>query len=207
MRLFVGIPLADAAARELAAVVARLQSGESAGRDGGLRWTAPESWHITLQFLGNATEEQLECLKARLSEVRVAAVPVELSELGCFERAGVFFAEVTVTPQLAALETIVVAATSQCGFVAETRPHHPHTTLGRKAGNNASSHQGNKKAGPHGRAENMGRSGTLRDLLIRAGRGPKFSRFTAREFVLYESHPGAGGTRYEARMRVALGAE
>ena len=27
----------------------------SAGADAGLRWTAPESWHITLQFLGNAT--------------------------------------------------------------------------------------------------------------------------------------------------------
>ena len=28
------------------------------------------SWHITLQFLGNATSEQFECLMARLGEVR-----------------------------------------------------------------------------------------------------------------------------------------
>ncbi len=72
MRLFVGIPLADAVARELAAVVGRLRSSESAALRGsdGLRWTEPESWHITLQFLGNSTAEQLECLKARLGEVR-----------------------------------------------------------------------------------------------------------------------------------------
>jgi 2'-5' RNA ligase len=186
MRLFVGIPLADAAARELAAVVERLRSGESPGREGGLRWTAPESWHITLQFLGNATEEQLECLKARLGEMRSEPVPVQLGELGCFERAGVFFADVTVTPQLAVLERGIVAATSLCGFVAETRAFHPHITLARSKG--------------------QGRGAELRDLQSKLGRQRKFTRFTARELVLYESHLGAGGTRYEARMRVALGA-
>jgi len=184
MRLFVGIPLADAAVRELAAVVARLQGGESPAREGGLRWTAPESWHITLQFLGNATDEQLECLKARLGEVRSEPVPVQLGELGCFERAGVFFADVTVTPELAALEKIVVASTSRCGFVAETRPYHPNITLARAKGH--------------------ARGAELRALRAKVLSQPAFTRFTAREFVLYESHLGQGGARYEARMRVAL---
>ncbi len=53
MRLFVGIALADAVVRELESVVARLRSSDS-----GLRWTEPDSWHITLQFLGNTTPEQ-----------------------------------------------------------------------------------------------------------------------------------------------------
>ena len=109
-------------------------SGESAGHGDGLRWTAPESWHITLQFLGNATAEQLQCLTARLGEVRSAAVAVQLGELGCFDRAGVFFVDVAVTPELAALERSVVAATSRCGFVAEARPFHPHITLARAKG-------------------------------------------------------------------------
>ena len=67
MRLFVGIALSDAVVHELKSVVARLRSnGGPAERQtrespsAGLRWTAPESWHITLQFLGNATPEQLD---------------------------------------------------------------------------------------------------------------------------------------------------
>ncbi len=184
MRLFVGIPLEDAVARELAAAVARLRSRESVARDDGLRWTAPESWHITLEFLGNATAEQLECLRARLGEVRSAAVPVQLGELGCFDRAGVFFAGVSVTPGLAALQQHVTAATSRCGFVAEARPFHPHITLAR--------------------AKGQGRGSGLRELAARAGKGPAFTRFLAREFVLYESHLGAGGAKYEAKARVAL---
>ena len=184
MRLFVGIPLADAVARELAAALARLRSRESVARSGELRWTAPESWHITLEFLGNATAEQLECLRARLGEVRSAAVPVQLGELGCFDRAGVFFAGVNVTPGLAALQQHVTAAASRCGFVAEVRPFHPHITLAR--------------------AKGQGRGSGLRKLAARAGKGPSFTQFLAREFVLYESHLGAGGANYEARMRVPL---
>ncbi|MGB8029458.1 MAG: RNA 2',3'-cyclic phosphodiesterase [Terracidiphilus sp.] len=186
MRLFVGIPLADAATRELAAVVEQLQdAGREKGRTAvGLRWSTPDSWHITLQFLGNATEEQLECLKARLGEVRAAAVPVKLGELGCFDRAGVFFADVTVTPELAALERSVVAATGRCGFAEEARPLHPHITLARAKGDA-------RRAG-------------LRELLSLVPKNLVFQAFAAHEILLYESHLGAGGARYEARMRVAL---
>jgi 2'-5' RNA ligase len=179
MRIFVGIPLADAVVRELALVVARLSA-----KGDGFRWTAPESWHITLQFLGNSTTEQLECLTASLSEVRSAGIPVQLGELGCFERAGVFFVDVSVTPELVALERCVVAATNRCGFAAETRPYHPHITLAR--------------------AKGQGRGAGLRELGANVRSQPAFTPFTAREFLLYESHLGAGGARYEVRARFEL---
>ncbi|MGO8757494.1 MAG: RNA 2',3'-cyclic phosphodiesterase [Terracidiphilus sp.] len=184
MRLFVGIPLADAVLRELAAVVARLRKAEGAGRPGAMRWTAPESWHITLQFLGNATEEQFECLRARLGEVRSAPVPARLGELGCFDRAGVLFAGVQVSPELAELQKRVAAATSQCGFAAEARVFHPHITLAR--------------------AKGEGRGTGLRELQGKVAGQPAFAGFTAREFLLYESHLGPGGAQYEVRMRVRL---
>jgi 2'-5' RNA ligase len=184
MRLFVAIPLAEVVARELGNVIARLREGESTDRGSRLHWTSPESWHITLQFLGNATPEQFECLKAQLGNVRAAAVPVKLGELGCFDRAGVFFADVTVTPELAALERCVVATTGPCGFAAETRPFHPHITLARAKGH--------------------GRGTELRALKSKLRSQPAFTRFTATEFVLYESHLGEGGARYEARMRGTL---
>jgi 2'-5' RNA ligase len=179
MRLFVGIPLGDAAVRELAAVVARLRPGS-----GNLRWTTSESWHITLQFLGETTPEPYECLAARLGEVRGAPVTVQLGELGFFDRAGVFFLDVVVAPELIALEQHVVTATSKCGFVAETRPFHPHITLARAKGH--------------------GRGSELRELRGRIRSQPAFTSFTAREFLLYESHLGRGGAQYEVKARFGL---
>jgi 2'-5' RNA ligase len=189
MRLFVGIPLADQVVGELAALVVRLRPTA-----GNLRWSKAESWHITLQFLGNANEEQLQCLTARLAEVRCAPVRVELCELGAFERTGVFFADVAVTPGLAALQEQVVAATSRCGFVADARPFHPHITLARKAGSERAGEPGSKNA----------RADGVRDLLA-SNDTRKFSRFTAKEFLLYESHLGSEGSRYEVRARFPLG--
>jgi 2'-5' RNA ligase len=165
--------------QELNSVVAPLRSNS-----GGLRWVEPKSWHITLQFLGNATPEQHACLTARLGEVRSAPVPVELGSLGCFEPAGDLFADVAVTPGLVALAEGVVAATGQCGFAAETRPFHPHITLARAKG----------------RGHGVGR----RTLASGARTRLVFSRFTAQEFLLYESHLRAEGARYEVRGRFPL---
>jgi 2'-5' RNA ligase len=179
MRLFVGIPLAAAVIDELAAVSARLRS-----RDDGLRWAAPESWHVTLQFLGNTGPEQYACLAARLGEVRSPPVPVRLEGLDFFDRAGIFFAGVGLTPELLSLQQRVAAATGLCGFAAETRPYHPHITLARSKGE--------------------GRGHGLRELKARMQRQPSFTRFVAEEFLLYESHLLPGGARYEIRERFPL---
>ncbi len=206
MRLFVGIPIADAVVGELAAVAARLRADETRGgaSAGGLRWTAPESWHITLQFLGNTSQEQCECLTARLREVRTATFEVQLGEMGYFDRAGVLFAEVPVTPKLAGLQQRIVTATSQCGFVGEARAFHPHITLARGTGNKGRSRRGDKKPDPAARGQSVERDRRLGELMARVGTRPAFTRFTAREFVLYESHLGPAGSRYEARARFKL---
>ena len=104
MRLFVGIPLATTVIEELSAISLRLQSSED-----GLRWSAAESWHITLQFLGNTPE--YECVVARLRGLRSSSVPIQLEGLDFFERAGVFFAGVRLTPELSVLQQRVTTAT------------------------------------------------------------------------------------------------
>src|SRR3954447_22204073 len=129
MRLFVGIPLASGVVDELTRLVARLRR-----EDDGLRWSTPESWHITLQFLGASTRDQYECTLARLREIHLASVPIRLDAPGFFERAGVFFAGVHPSTALTALERHVVAATTLCGFIPEMRPYHPHVTLARSKG-------------------------------------------------------------------------
>jgi len=129
MRLFVGIPLSAAVIDELKAATARLHSGGD-----GFRWTAPESWHITLQFLGNTSQEQYACVVGSLRAVHSRSVPVSLEALGCFDRAGILLARVRLTPELLLLQERVTAATQPCGFVPEARPYQPHITLARGKG-------------------------------------------------------------------------
>jgi 2'-5' RNA ligase len=183
MRLFVAIPLAASVIGELSAISARLRS-----REDGLRWTAPESWHITLQFLGNSSQEQCECVVARLRQLHLPPTSIRLEKLGFFDHAGVFLATVMLSPELMLLQQRVTATTEPCGFIPEARPFQPHITLARNRDKGSRQSLRKLKA----------------ELEARASRPPKFTGFLAGEFLLYESFLGAGGSRYEVRERFAL---
>ena len=100
MRLFIGIPLAESVQAALSSLIARLRPATN------LRWSEPDSWHITLQFLGNTTPEQYLCLIARLAQFRFPPVPIHLGELGVFDRAGIFYAAIAALLSL----TFIAAA-------------------------------------------------------------------------------------------------
>jgi RNA 2',3'-cyclic 3'-phosphodiesterase len=180
MSLFVGIALASAVQEELSRMAVRLRRA-----DDGLRWSAPESWHITLQFLGSSERNAYECALARLGEIHLSPFTVQLEEPGIFDRAGVFFVGVHSSPHLTALERHVVAATTLCGFTPEMRPYHPHITLARSRGSNVDA---------------------LRGLKTRLSATPHFTPFLVSEFLLYESKPTATGSLYEVRDRFRLSA-
>lgn len=172
MRLFLAIPLSPAFAAGLERTVAALR------RPGdGLRWTSADSWHITLQFLGNASAEQYGCLLARLPEVHASPVSIRLESFGCFERSGVLIAAIAASPELASLVKRVQSATAVCGFLPEARPFQPHITLARA----------------------RGRDRALRMLAAKLPAQPGLAAFEASEFLLYESHLGSSGARYEVR--------
>jgi 2'-5' RNA ligase len=177
MRLFIGIPLATAVTGELKTASVRLRSSGD-----GLRWTAPESWHITLQFLGNTSPEQYTCVVKCLHELHAPPVPVYLEGLSCFDRAGVLIAGVRLTPELLLLQERVTTATQHCGFVPEVRPYQPHITL----------------------ARGRGLRHSLDELKDKIRRPSSFTRFSAHEFLLYESFLSTVGSRYEIRDRFPL---
>jgi RNA 2',3'-cyclic 3'-phosphodiesterase len=177
MRLFIGIPLSDEVVRELSALTAKLKSPSD-----GLRWSSSEGWHITLQFLGNTGAAPYACVARALQQIRHASFEVQLEPPGFFDNAGVFFAGVKLSVALTRLQQLVTVATKPCGFAPEDRPYHPHITLARAKG---------------------GR-GPLKALKSRIVTTKEFSSFTASEFLLYESYPGPGGSRYEVRERFAL---
>jgi 2'-5' RNA ligase len=179
MRLFIGIPLADVVVDELSAISARLKS------DGDrFRWTLPESWHITLQFLGNSSREQYECVVAQLRTLHLPPVSIGLERFGSFDHDRIFLAAVHLTPELLSLQKQVTAATEPCGFVPEARPYQPHITLARSK--------------DRGQRQN---SSELKDKLSSQ---PNFSNFVAKEFLLYESFLGRPGLHYEVRARFLL---
>jgi 2'-5' RNA ligase len=179
MRLFIGIPLAGAVIDELTALTRRLKAGADT-----LRWAAPETWHITLQFLGNTTPEQYSCLVPALRRLHLPRTPVVIDELGIFDRAGVFFAGMKAAPEMLAIYDGVVAATTPCGFAAEIRPFHPHITLARSKGD--------------------GRAAKLRELKAKISQHPRFTKFIASEYLLYEAFLSPTGSRYEVSERFPL---
>ncbi|HEX4006620.1 MAG TPA: RNA 2',3'-cyclic phosphodiesterase [Acidobacteriaceae bacterium] len=181
MRLFVAVALAPEAAAALAGVQTLLAASAP-----DLRWSPPQSWHVTLQFLGNANDAQLACLQTQLAGVRAAPLPIQIGGLDFFDRAGVFHAGVALTPELLSLQQSVFAATRACGFVPEDRAYHPHLTLARTKGH----------AGAAAFA-------SLKQSLQRT-RIHLQAEFVAEDFLLFESIPGPGGSRYEIRARFPL---
>jgi 2'-5' RNA ligase len=197
MRLFIGIPLAAVTAQDLAVTVDRIRSAahqsaiaedERAAISGGLRWSGPESWHITLQFLGRTTDQQYECLTARLRELLCPPVSIDFDSMGFFDRAGVFYSGIQATNELRALQQSVTAATAHCGFVPESRPYHPHVTLARRKG---------KDGGRGFRALRAKIKSQIDDR-------PQFSGFVAEAFAIYESIPSPEGSQYTIRERFPL---
>ena len=108
---------------------------------------------------------------------------IELGSLGTFDRTGVLYVEVRVTPELAGLQQAVTASTAPCGFTPEDRPYHPHITLARRKG----------KGGRE-----------LRNLKLPMQQHPKLAGFTAESFILYESIPTSESSRYEVREQFPL---
>jgi 2'-5' RNA ligase len=181
MRLFVGIGLGPGAVDALRGVRERFAAAKN-----GLRWSAEESWHVTLQFLGAADDAQTACVTEQLSAVRASAVPVRIEGLDFFARAGVFHARVALTAELLALQQRVTAATRGCGFVPEARAYSPHITLARAKGRG-----GAQALAPLQRA-------------VERARVSLAGEFVAEEFRLYESIPRPEGSRYEVRARFGL---
>lgn len=179
MRLFIGIPLSPETRDELSRLVMKLHS-----REDSLRWSAPESWHVTLQFLGNTSQDQYACIVARLIKLRLPPISIALESFGFFERAGIFYVGVQTTEKLVALQQAITAATANCGFTPEDRVYRPHITLARRKG----------KQGIQALARLKGR----------IPRVPRFTSFLAETFLLYESFTEPSGSRYEVRESFAF---
>ncbi|TVR00798.1 MAG: RNA 2',3'-cyclic phosphodiesterase [Desulfovibrionales bacterium] len=59
MRCFIGLPLPESYQQLLAQFIQTWQPKLAAASAGGVSWTRPGNWHLTLKFLGELSEEQV----------------------------------------------------------------------------------------------------------------------------------------------------
>ncbi len=89
--------------------------------------------HITLHFLGNVTDDQLNCARQQAAAIKAAGFTLRLNHFGRFKRAAVLWlAPASVPEQVTRLYTELGEALAQCDFRIDTRPYQPHITLMRK---------------------------------------------------------------------------
>lgn len=130
MRLFVAIDLTEEVRTALAELLRRLRATTEL-----VRWVKPASLHVTLKFIGETPEENLEPIAERLATVETSS-PVELrfGRVGFFpheRQPRVFWVGIAATPNLAELVAQVETELAGLGISPEKRPLRPHLTLGR----------------------------------------------------------------------------
>ena len=155
------------------------------------RWVRPESMHVTMKFIGEKPAEAVEEVKQALAAIRAETVEMTIRGFGFFPSAKaprVFWIGIESGPQLATLAEAVDDATSRLGIAKEDHPFSPHLTLARGGGGSGSPRR-EKGDGPSRLFQRV-----QEKLAVMAT--PEFGTMTAREFFLYQSHPGRGGSRY-----------
>lgn len=89
--------------------------------------------HITLQYLGQANEDQLDCVKAAASRVDTASFSLEIDSIHYWRRPRVLWAGLAGVPdELHRLVRQLREQLTSCGFPPEERSYRPHITLARK---------------------------------------------------------------------------
>jgi RNA 2',3'-cyclic 3'-phosphodiesterase len=136
MRLFVAITPPRPVLLEVRAAVDAVIRTNGVGSNALLRWTRPETWHITLAFYGDVPEEKFEDLSERLGRVAARTTPMELSLAGAgrFGPRVVWFGVQGQHERLGRLAEAAGSAARRCHIKVEDRPYRPHLTLARVSG-------------------------------------------------------------------------
>lgn len=137
VRLFIAIELPGA----VKAALAKLQTALKAlDRESAVRWTQPDSIHLTLKFIGETDAANIEAIRAALAAAAQKYPPFDLAVAGagCFpnlRKPRVVWAGVesdgAALRTLGALRAAIEAGVAPLGYPTENRPFSPHLTLGR----------------------------------------------------------------------------
>ncbi len=152
-----------------------------------VRWVGPETFHVTLQFLGET--ETLGAIQAALQKVHGGPITLSFRGTGFFPGARaprVFWVGIEAQENLQKLATSIGEALQPLGFRRDAGPFTPHLTLARAGSGRPKPVRGGQT------------SAGLRALSIKLQTLPpaEFGTMTAREFCLYQSTLSPAGARY-----------
>ena len=127
MRLFFALWVPDAVARSLHRIADAVRT-----RSGG-RLLKPESFHLTLAFLGDVSVSRLPELCELASGVDLPALDIRIDKLDYWKHNQILWAGCREpSSALVALAATLQEKLLGAGFLTETRPLLPHVTLVRK---------------------------------------------------------------------------
>lgn len=134
VRAFLAVPPDPGWAESVRGLVLRLRPSLPSAS-----WTRPPSWHLTLKFLGEASQETLDAFLAafasRVSERTpgelAASGPLVLPPRGPARVLGVGFSETPGLEEVRRLAADAEHAARISGAQREDRPFRPHVTLAR----------------------------------------------------------------------------
>jgi len=185
MRLFVALDLDD----NIRSRIARFLDGVQ-GFAPGARWVRPDSLHVTLKFIGEQTEAQVE-IKRALAGIEADRFVIKLGGYGFFPDARaprVFWIGIDGGSRLTSLAETVDSKLVPLQIPKEEHAYSPHLTLARSAGATGSPRQ-QKRDRPNQSFQHLQEK-------LAALPAPEFGTMTAREFFLYRSQLSPGGSKY-----------
>jgi 2'-5' RNA ligase len=161
-----------------------------------VRWVGPETFHVTLQFLGET--QKLTEIQNALQLVKNPAIGMAFRNIGFFpnpKSPRVFWVGIEADPHLRELAISIAAAMKPLGFERDSGALKPHLTLARSGSGRPRPVPGEHTAWglQHVRVK-------LENLPP-----PEFGTMTAREFCLYESKLSPSGAKYAKVARYPLG--
>ena len=134
IRTFIALELSDEVQKELSRVKGVLERTNA-----NVKWSAPETTHITIQFLGNISDEKVPCVEKILRSIasRTAPFDITLSNIEVFpgwrEPKVLWVGIDKGCGPLEILAGSVRTAMIEEGISEENRPFIPHITIGRIA--------------------------------------------------------------------------
>lgn len=184
MRLFTGLAIPEHLIAPLETVMNLLRGTAP------LRWSPVENLHITTKFIGEWPEARLAELQEALAKMPKPGVfEMSVGRFGFLpnpHRPKIFFAGVHGGAGLGELATKMEDTVANLGVKREERPYTPHLTLARI---------GNESI--------VGLREKIAEL-TRSGANLDFGAFTAKEFHLYLSKSGPGGSVYSRLAAYSL---
>lgn len=128
LRLFVAVAVPEPVRQAVGDAVTRLRPLLPE-----LRWIPPESWHLTVVFLGATEPAGLGAVRQAVAAAAAAATPfsLRLSGTAAASRHGVVWAEFDEAPAMAGLAADLGERLRHLGYPVEQRPFRPHLTLAR----------------------------------------------------------------------------